>query len=231
MNRKSHASSKASPSQNPIIQAYQKRSDHYDNTVGVFNLFRSFGFDIPGWRFKAVQTLDLKPGDKVVDVGCGTGLNFPLIQKAIGPDGHLIGVDLSESMLAKAQQRVLANGWQNVELVCADAAQYEFPPKVDGVLSTFALILVPECEGVINNGCQALRPGGHYSVLDMCWPASWSFGWRHVFFFLRSYGVTLETLERRPWQAVWEAMDENLVDFTRNRFWFGMMYQASGKSK
>lgn len=228
MDKKSSLSSDPSSSQDHVSRVYQKRSAHYDDTVGIFNLFRSFGFDIPAWRLKAVQALDLKPGDRVVDLGCGTGLNFPLIQNTIGPEGKLIGVDLSEPMLAKAQQLIRANGWQNVELVCADAAQYAFPPNLDGILSTFALILVSECGRAVENGCQALRPGGRFSVLDMRWPDGWSFRWRHLFFFLRSYGVSRETLERRPWKTIREKMEANLVDFTYRQFWFGMIYRTSG---
>ena len=211
-----------------IAQTYRKRSACYDSTVSFFNRFRSFGFDIPAWRFTAVQALDLKPGDTAVDLGCGTGLNFPLIQDAINPDGKIIGVDLSDAMLEKARKQNLENGRQNVELVCADAAEYDFPKNVGGILSTFALILMPECCRAVANGCQALRPGGRFSVLDMCWPTGWSLRWWHAFFWLRPYGVTRYTLERRPWKTIWETMDANLTNFTRNRFWFGMMYQASG---
>jgi demethylmenaquinone methyltransferase/2-methoxy-6-polyprenyl-1,4-benzoquinol methylase len=131
-------------------------------------------------------------------------------------------------MLEKAQQLTAKNGWENVELVCSDAAQFAFQQNVDGILSTFALILIPECGHVVENGCQALRTGGRFSVLDMCWPDNWSFHWRHVFFWLRPYGVTDEILERRPWNMVWERMAAKLLNFRRDRFWYGMMYLASG---
>ena len=207
---------------------YQRRAKRYNSTVQFFNFLSSFGFDIPAWRLKAVQALELKPGDTVVDLGCGTGLNFPIIQEAIGPSGKIIGVDLSHAMLEKAQSLTFESGWQNVELVCSDAAQYDFPHNIDGIVSTFALVLVPECGRAVANGCQALCSGGRFSVLDMCWPEGWSFGWRHAFFWLRFYGVTGETLERRPWKAIWETMDANLINITRNRFWYGMMYRIWG---
>ena len=228
MSKKHLSSSEPSTGQDHVVQSYRKRSARYDDTVNVFNLFRSFGFDIPAWRLQAVQSLDLGPGDQVVDIGCGTGLNFPILQEVIGPDGHIIGVDLSDAMLEKAQQQVHENGWQNVELVYADATRYEFPPNLDGILSTFALVLVPKCGHAVENGCRALRPGGRFSVLDMAWPDGWSFHWRHALFFLRSYGVTRETLERRPWESVWKTMDENLTNVTLKRFWFDFMYLASG---
>lgn len=217
--------------QSEITQTYKRRSGNYDCAVKFFDLFRMFGFDLPAWRSVAVQALKLKNGDTVVDIGCGTGLNFPFLYNAIGSEGKIIGVDLSQAMLDQAQQNTIDNGYQNVELICTDAAEYQFPADVDGILSTFALILVPECDRVIINGCRALRPGGHFSILDMCWPAGWSFHWRHLFFFLRSYGVTLSTLERRPWQSIWRTMDENLENVSRKMFWYKMMYLISGKSQ
>ena len=218
----------STPSTDRVLQAYEKRSSRYDLNVNVFNLFRPFGFDLPAWRQDAIQALNLKRGNTVVDIGCGTGLNFPFLQEAIGPEGKIIGVDLSASMLEKARQYAVEQGWGNVELVCVDAAQYAFPIRVDSILSTYALILIPECGRVIANGCIALVPGGRFVVLDMAWPANLSLNWRHVLFLLRSYGVTLETLQRRPWQTVWNNMQDRLEDFSMKKLWMGFMYLASG---
>ncbi len=193
------------------------------------------GYDASGikalqiWREKAVKRLDLQRGDLAVDVGCGTGLNFTLLQAAIGPEGRIIGVDLTDAMLDQARQRVADNNWKNVELVQSDAAQYEYPARVDGILSTFALTFVPDCGRVIQNGARALRPGRRWVVLDMAWPAGWPLWLRHVLFMLPSYGITAGTIQRRPWQTIREAMDQNLVDVARQRFWLGFFYLASGR--
>jgi len=83
-----------------------------------------------------------KRGDTVVDIGCGTGLNFALLQDVIGPEGQIIGVDLSDAMLDQARQRVTEYSWKNVTLIQADAAQFEFPTtNVGGIISTLALTL------------------------------------------------------------------------------------------
>jgi demethylmenaquinone methyltransferase/2-methoxy-6-polyprenyl-1,4-benzoquinol methylase len=52
-------------------------------------------------RKRAVRALNLQRGDTVVDIGCGTGLNFPLLQGAIGPEGTIVGVDLTDAMLSQ----------------------------------------------------------------------------------------------------------------------------------
>lgn len=65
--------------------------------------------------------LALPPGATVVDVGCGTGLNFASTLAAIGPAGRIIGIDASSGMLAAALRRVQVAGWDNVTLVAGDA--------------------------------------------------------------------------------------------------------------
>ena len=211
-----------------IIDAYHQRAPRYDLAVRLFDIFAWFGFNISGWRKQAISELGLKAGDTVVDIGCGTGLNFPLLYRAVGPQGTIIGVDLSDAMLAQARQTAEASQWANVQLVCADASQFKFPPRVDSVLSTYALTLVPGPGRVVSNAIEALTPGGRLVVLDMAWPRYCPLWWRHVLFFLRSYGVTADVLRRRPWETVKRAMEDHLSHVTRRKFWFGFFYLASG---
>lgn len=211
-----------------VIEAYRQHASRYDRAVKLFDVFAWMGFNLSAWRKQAISALALTAGDTVVDIGCGTGLNFPLLQQAVTSRGQIIGVDLSDAMLAQARQRVEANRWANVQLVCADAAQYQFPPHVSGVLATYALILVPDCGRVVTHACEALAPGGRLVVLDMAWPRYCPLWWRHVLFFLRSYGVTADTLRRRPWETIQRNMEELFPDFSRQRFWFDFFYLAHG---
>ena len=82
-------------SKSQIQSTYQKISRRYDWHMKVYNLI---GIRIADYRRHAVDLLQLKPGDRVVDLGCGTGLSFPHIMERIGPDGHLTGVDMTEGM-------------------------------------------------------------------------------------------------------------------------------------
>lgn len=165
-----------------------------------------------------------------VDIGCETGLNFALLQEAIGPEGRIIGVDLTGAMLEQARLRVAAHGWKNVELVQADATHYQFPTRVDGTLSTFALTFVPDGARVIQNGCRVLAPGRRWVVLDMAWPAAWPMWLHPLLFFLRlsSSGISGEIIRRRPWQTVWSTMQQSLVEVERQPFWMGFFYLAWG---
>ena len=86
-----------------VESAYDLHAKNYDFAV---KLYRLIGLNIEEYRLRAVELLQLKQGDFVLDIGCGTGLNFgPLIQR-IGPKGRIIGVDLSSKMLACAKERI-----------------------------------------------------------------------------------------------------------------------------
>jgi ubiquinone/menaquinone biosynthesis C-methylase UbiE len=208
-----------SSNQEHVIDIYRKRAKGYDAS-GISGLAE--------WRKEAVSTLSLNRGDVVVDIGCGTGLNFALLQEAVGPEGKIIGVDLTDAMLDQARQRTTEHRWNNVELVQSDATQYEFPRQVNGIISAFALTFIPDCSWVIQNGCKVLAPGGKWVVLDMAWPSGWPFWWRHVLFFLPSYGITGDVIQRRPWQLVRHTMEQHLVEVTWKPFWMGFFYLASG---
>src|ERR1700722_270509 len=147
-----------------LIESYRKKAKHYDVTS---RLYPAPGYPQRTQRLRTVQALGLRPGDTVIDVACGTGLNFPLLQQAVGPGGRVVGVDLTDAMLARAQDRVKANGWSNVSLVQADATGFDFPAGVNAILSTYALTQVPDCAEVIAHGTAALAAGGRWAVLDL----------------------------------------------------------------
>jgi SAM-dependent methyltransferase len=86
------------------------------------------------WRRELIVNLAPRPGEVVLDVGCGTGRNFEPIQQRIGPGGRLIGIEQSPEMLAQARALVQRRGWTNVQLVCAGAEEAAIPATVDAAL-------------------------------------------------------------------------------------------------
>jgi ubiquinone/menaquinone biosynthesis C-methylase UbiE len=203
-----------------IKNLYQKRASHYDLSA---NLYYLLGFREQAYRRMAVTALNLQSGDTVIEIGCGTGLNFSLLQKKVGPQGKIIGVDLTPSMLEMAHERCKRHGWNNVKLIEHEAGSYEFPAGIDGALSTFALTLVPGYQRVIEHAHQALTPGKNLVVGDFRiakWPGPLlKFG----IFLTSPFGVTLELGQRRPWEAM-EAVFGNLHMQTR---YFESVYIAT----
>ena len=184
-----------------LIESYRKKANHYNFTS---RLYPVPGYPQQAQRRRAVRALGLRPGDSVVDIACGTGQNFPLIEQAIGPAGRIVGVDLTDAMLAQAQHRIDGNGWSNVSLVQADAEEFAFPAAVDAILSTYALSHVPDCGEVIARGAAALSPGGRWVVLDLKAPD------RVPRWLARPFGSVDDWLARRPWDDVRAAMQVEL---------------------
>ncbi|MFQ5344145.1 MAG: class I SAM-dependent methyltransferase, partial [Anaerolineae bacterium] len=155
-----------------VRKIYSKRAARYDVSA---NLYKLIGIRLDTYRREAVRALGLRPGSTVLELGCGTGLNFPFLQQAVGPKGKIIGVDLTPAMLAEAKAKIQKHGWSNVELVQADVSRFEMPQEpalsltkgVDGVLSTFALSLMPAYEEIIRKSAQALTSGGRLVILDL----------------------------------------------------------------
>jgi demethylmenaquinone methyltransferase/2-methoxy-6-polyprenyl-1,4-benzoquinol methylase len=209
---------------NQIKVLYRKRAANYDFSA---NLYYLIGFREERYRKSAVSALRLKPGDTVVEIGCGTGLNFRYLQAEVGETGRIIGVDLTDAMLEKARDRVDRKGWKNVEVVKSDAATYMFPEKVHGVISTFALTLIPEYETVIERASRALSPGQRVVILDLKKPEKWPL-WlvRPAVFITKPFGVSLDIADRKPW----EKMKKYFSMVTVKGLYGGFAFIAAGEN-
>jgi demethylmenaquinone methyltransferase/2-methoxy-6-polyprenyl-1,4-benzoquinol methylase len=165
----------------------------------------------------------------VVEIACGTGLNFPLIEQEIGPEGRIVGVDLTDAMLAQAQHRIETNGWSNISLVQADAAEFEFPTGVDAILATYAHSLLPEPGQVITHGAAALSAGGRWVVLDLKIPDNTPRCLTRLGIATVGRSGSLEEwIVRRPWEAIRVAMQDTLADLSWTELFFGIAYLAAG---
>ena len=218
--------SQTNHSRERLIEIYRKKAKRYDVTSRLY--------PVPGYpqrtqRLRAVQALGLRAGGSMIDMACGTGLNFPLIEEVIGPEGRIVGVDLTDAMLARAQDRIETNGWSNISLVQADAAGFDFPAEVDAILSTYALSQVPECGDVIAHGAAALHRGGRWVVLDLKAPDNAPRWLAQLGIALvRPFGSIDEWIVRRPWEAIRAAMQDRLADLSWTELCFETAFLAAG---
>jgi ubiquinone/menaquinone biosynthesis C-methylase UbiE len=116
------------------------------------------------WRRAAVERV-ASPGDTVVEMGCGTGANLPFLRERVGPEGRVVGVDLTGPLLDRAHCR--ADRFVNVAVVQGDATR---PPvdasEVDAVLATFLCGLVEDPAGAVDGWCDLVGSGGRVALLD-----------------------------------------------------------------
>lgn len=144
-------------------------------------------------RVVGIRRLGLRAGDTVLDVGCGTGLNFPMLVARVGPTGLVIGADLSSDMIRMARRRVDAAGWGNVLLLRADATTVDWRATidaaaaaagasdsptpagatsvvVDAAVATYSLSVTEDPDAAWSRIRAALRPRSRVCVVDMSDP-------------------------------------------------------------
>lgn len=115
----------------------------------------------------AIAALELKIGDTVLDLACGTGVNLPHLLSAVGPAGKITAVDYSEGMLDAARSRAQSNGWSNIEFRQEDAARLQLPAdSLDAAICTFGLSAMPGELAALQMLATALKPGARFVVLD-----------------------------------------------------------------
>lgn len=116
----------------------------------------------PG-REAAIRLLDIHRGDHVLEVGIGTGLNLPLYPAHC----RLTGIDLSEEMLEKAQDKVVELGLGNVTLKTMDATTMDFGEgEFDSAVATYTISAVPDPVGVLREMKRVVKTGGNIVLLN-----------------------------------------------------------------
>ena len=133
-------------------------------------------------RERAIPALHLQEGSRVLDIGCGTGLSFPLLLAAVGPRGQVVCVDRSREMLEVARRKTIHAPPGTVALVEADAEQFDHVAAgldgsgatFDAVLFTYSLSLMGNWEAAWRQATSLVRPGGRAGIVDMGLPHGWA---------------------------------------------------------
>lgn len=188
-----------------VRKLYDRRAPYYDSIVRTLSLGRD-----KEYRARAVELLRAAPGDRILDVGCGSGLNFPMLPGSIG-------IDPSRGLLRVAHRRTrrLAAAWGE-GLPFADAT-------FDRVLCTYVVTTVPDWRRCLDEMARVLKPGGRIVLTDDRLPPGWFLG----------PGPMVRTLLRHGWIDI----HRDIVAATQTRFrdvrleylHFGMIYLISAE--
>jgi SAM-dependent methyltransferase/anti-sigma regulatory factor (Ser/Thr protein kinase) len=173
--------------------AYAEEAASYEARSAVFH----------HWRRRVVERLPLRPGDVVLDVGCGTGVCFPLLRQRIGTSGTIVGIDASAAMLALARERVADRGWNNVVLIEAAAENAVISTVADHAL--FCTVHdVLQSPRALRNVLARVRPRGSVAAVGGKWAPPWAIGLNALVATTHTPLVRSFTGFDRPWTLLGE---------------------------
>jgi ubiquinone/menaquinone biosynthesis C-methylase UbiE len=136
-------------------------TDFYGRWAGLYDHVAT----APGvdrWR-RATAAAVADPGDTVVEMGCGTGANLPYLRDRVGPEGRVVGLDITGELLDRARRRAVE--YNNVDVLRADATR---PPvdEADAIVGTFVCGMFDEPASVVAEWCDVVGSGGRIGLLD-----------------------------------------------------------------
>ena len=176
-------------------------------------------------RLRTIAALELRPGDTVLDAGCGTGWCIPELARRIGPSGRVIGFDPAPEMLAIARRRTVPAGTP-VDLMLTDAKGFGGAASVDAILFSYTHDLL-QSSAALDRVLSAARPGARVAAtgkkLYARWlfPANWYLRASH-----RGYITDFE-----GFKAPWGLLAERLEDFRVETGPFTQHYIARGRTQ
>lgn len=148
-----------------VAHVYEKLASTYDFT---------FGPTLHPGRVQALQRMGIESGDRILEVGVGTGINATLYPR----DCAVTGIDLSDSMLEKARERVERKGFTNVRLLEMDAADLKFTEgSFDIVYAPYLISVVPDPVAVAREMSRVCRSGGKIIFLNHFRSANRGLAW------------------------------------------------------
>ncbi|MEZ5652717.1 MAG: class I SAM-dependent methyltransferase [Burkholderiaceae bacterium] len=198
------------------IARYSRHAAQYDDSCA-----RTWSI-----RERAVANLRLQGAQRVLDVGCGTGLSFALLRDGVGEHGVVIGIEQSPDMAALARERIAREGWRNVQLIESSAVGLTLTEPVDAVLFNYTHD-VCQCVESLTRVFANCREGAQVSIAGVKFMPWWC-GPLNLYVYMKNaaYNGSPGGL-RRPWRHV----QRWVPDLTVQSAQYGMGYLAHGRKR
>jgi SAM-dependent methyltransferase len=196
--------------------AYARRAAAYAQDTRAFQY----------WRDALVRALPLRPGDTVVDIGCGSGLCLAGLRAKVGPTGQVVGVEEAPAMIALARAEVERMDWREVTLLAESAERFRLPAPADAALfcAVHDVLMSPVA---LDNVFAQLRPGAWVVAGGGKWPPAWNVPLTAAVAALHAPYVQSMAGFDRPWQLLEKYVD----DLTVTDVTFGAGYRAIGRAQ
>ncbi len=207
-----------------VREIYDRRASYYNLLIKVLSLSKDAAY-----RQEAIQRLDLKPGARVLDLGCGTGLNFRYMEERIGNQGFILGIDESFGMLCQARNCIERNKWNNIKLIQGDVTELAFSAQVneqfDAVIFSYLLSTISRYKEAIDLALKVLKKGGRIVLADDRLPSGWFAG----------PGIMFKKLLNDGWRnyerEIVHRLKDNVSGLQISNHHFGLIFIVSGVKK
>ncbi len=202
------------PDRDAALAQYRRRARVYDLELALFEPIRR----------TAIAHLAPRPGETVLDVGCGTGLSLPALVDAVGPHGAVIGIEQSPEMIARAGERVARHGWRQVTLLCSPVEAAPLQGRADAALFHFTHDILCRPDAVAHVVAH-LKPGARVVACGLQWARGPAFVLNALVLPAALRSVT----SLRGLDAPWHELERHIGALAVQKMLLGAAYLASGR--
>ncbi len=186
-------------------------------------------------RRYAVQQMALQGGERVVEIGCGTGLNLPALVQGVGTQGRILGVDCTSAMLRRAEAKKSKRGWGQVELRPWNLLELSEETihrgcraalgvaQADIVLASYVFAIAPRWRDLFHRSWCLLRPGGLFVMVDTR-PLQGIWRWGNPLLVPVANWSGHGQIRRPTWRLL-----ANAPGFQLQSFWGGFVFVATAR--